>query len=377
MKNTNKFIIALFLTVGIFSCTEQEKLKNTEFDFELIYTIGLQGDMNAILELLDSIPDKNLTDKQISLKDKYYKRFRERNEEYTYKTNDTLIIDVVEIFHDYWNKVLVDNNAIENENTKLENKFVDLLYENNYISSEFPRDSVYENLSDYLMDLITQKGFYSNAMGKTQGIYDLFLWASTNKQIYDIKLPEKNIKVQVDFMENFVSNGWADYATFGRYYASGWATQDALYCVKKAYDISSESFDVSYLKHEAQHFADYKTFPLLEQTDLEYRAKLTELSTAQETIYKLISVFIKRSEKNKELAHPFAQYCIICDLSKRIFNKEFVSDMNKWEKVPYQKINKVSIELIKQNTADLNNIGAETVTKLIQRMNYNCTGKEN
>ena len=45
-------------------------------------------------------------------------------------------------------------------------------------------------------------------------------------------------------------------------------------------DRTSETFLVSYLKHEARHFADTLDFPNLSGADLEYRAKLTELAFA-------------------------------------------------------------------------------------------------
>lgn len=368
MKNTIKLIIALLLTAGVFSCNEQEKSKNEvpQFDFEQIYTYGLQGNMNSIFQLLDSIPDEKLTDEQINLKDKFYKRFRKQDEKYNYETNDTLAISVVELFHSYWRTVLLDDKAIENADTVLKNKFADLLYKNNYISSEISRDSLIENLYDYLNGFLKSKGFYSNAMGKTGSFYDIFLWANETEKIYEICLPETNTKVKVIFMKKFVSNGWADYATFGKYYAAGWATTDALYCVKKAYDISSENFQVSYLTHEGQHFADYISFPLLKQADLEYRAKLAELSAAKETVYKLLNKFIKRTDKKREYAHPFANYCVIRDLSEEIFNQEFVADTIEWKKISYQEINKASIKLIKQHTIELNKIGTETITEFIK-----------
>lgn len=370
-KNTIKIIIALFLIAIIFSCNEQQKSNNkkkteeNQFDFEQVYTLGLQGNMSKILELLDSATTDKLTYEQIELKEKFYKRFRNQNEKYDYETNDTLSINVVDLFHSYWRTVLLDDKTIKNADTELKNKFVDLLYENNYISSEISRDSLIENLYDHLNGFLRSKGFYSNAMGKTGSFYDIFLWAKETENIYEISLPETDIKVKVIFMESFVSNGWADYATFGKYYAAGWATTDALYCVKKAYDISSEKFQVSYLIHEAQHFADYISFPLLKQADLEYRAKLAELSAAKETVSELLSIFIKRAKNNKNYAHPFANYCVIRDLSEEIFNQEFVADTTEWKKIPYQEINKASIKLIKQHTTDLNDVGAKRISEFI------------
>ena len=53
---------------------------------------------------------------------------------------------------------------------------------------------------------------------------------------------------------------------------------DTLYCVEWAYAPDTENFEVSYLKHEAQHLADFQRFPGLPSAELEYRAKLTELA---------------------------------------------------------------------------------------------------
>ena len=368
MKNKTKLMIALFLIAVFFSCNGQQKSENedTKFDFEQIYTYGLQGDMTRVFKLLDSVPDEKLTSEQINLKEKFYIRFRKQDEKYNYKTTDTLAVAVLKLFQSYWRTVVLDNKAIEKENTELKNKFGDLLVANKTVSNEIPRDALNENIRGYLTDLLTQKGFYSNAMDKTQNLYELFLWAKQTEKTYDIKLPESDINVKVVFMEDFISKGWFHYVTFGKTYAGGWATKDALYCLKEDYDISSETFKVSYLKHEAQHFADYKSFPLLKQTDLEYRAKLTELSYAKEIIYDLISVFIRRSDKNKELAHQFAQYCLIRNLSKKIFNEAFVSDMDRWRKVSHQEINIAAVELIKLHTLELKNVGAESVTKFIE-----------
>ena len=64
--------------------------------------------------------------------------------------------------------------------------------------------------------------------------------------------------------------------------------------------VSGEKFRVSLLGHEGQHFSDYKSFPRLLQTDLEYRAKLAELSKAKETIYKLLRNFKGSAKHDKQ-----------------------------------------------------------------------------
>jgi hypothetical protein len=116
--------------------------------------------------------------------------------------------------------------------------------------------------------------------------------------------------------------GWEEYATFGKYYPGGWATKKALFCVRQAYNINSESFLVSYLDHEGQHFSDYKRYPNLIGNDLEYRAKLSELYFSNENVYKIIENFISTAKYDKNNAHPFSNYCVIRDMSKLLLNVE-------------------------------------------------------
>ena len=58
----------------------------------------------------------------------------------------------------------------------------------------------------------------------------------------------------------------------------GWAKEDGLYCLCRHYDLDSERYKLSFLKHEARHFADYELYPELQPSDMEYRSKLTELA---------------------------------------------------------------------------------------------------
>ena len=375
MKTSVNLTIALMLVAGILSCNAQQKSANEliidQFDFNIVYNNVFQGNMTNALELLDTIPESKLTIDQKKIRDNYYKRFKYQNEK------NEWIVPLLEIFQSYWREVLLDYNAIESADIKFKTNLTNFLYDRNFISSEVPRDTVFKRLDNfqnglvkrednYLYQFIKSKGFYGMPLGKMGNYYDLLLWAKQTEEIYKISIPDQTVNVKVVFMEDFISNGWIDYATFGEKMAAGWAEKDALFCVKKVYDISSEKFQVSYLTHEAQHFADYKSFPKLTGADLEYRAKLAELSAAKETVYELISKFIDGSDNNRRNAHPFANFCLIRDFSKEIFNQEFVADINEWDKIPYQKLNTASIKLLKKNTSGLNNEGAEKVKEFIK-----------
>ena len=100
-------------------------------------------------------------------------------------------------------------------------------------------------------------------------------------------------------MEDFATLGWMEYATLGAHHPGGWTEEEGIYCVKKAYDVNSENFKISYLTHEARHFADKKLWPDLKSADLEYRAKLTELNLAQDTLLRFNCLFCQKCEPRK------------------------------------------------------------------------------
>jgi hypothetical protein len=125
------------------------------------------------------------------------------------------------------------------------------------------------------------------------------LWKIQSPRTYHINLPEREVDVHVVFMDSFVSLGWAGYATCGRSHTGGWATKDSLYAVVSAYDTTSEQFRVSYLAHEGKHFSDYSEFPQLEQPELEYRAKLTELAASDQSTHALIKAFAEGMVRSK------------------------------------------------------------------------------
>ena len=196
--------------------------------------------------------------------------------------------------------------------------------------------------------------------GKTGGLYDLLVWKTEKDTIYKVTYDGKETPIKIYFMDDFVTLGWSEYATLGRYYPAGWATKEALFCVKKAYDLKSENFRVSYIGHEGRHFADYKLFPKLKgvgSADLEYRGKLTEVSLySQEGLMKRLQFFINTGNYDSDNGHSIAAYCVIRDLSRVLFGNDFEKDINKWKAIPASKINEAAAKLLAENTKALEKI---------------------
>jgi len=202
--------------------------------------------------------------------------------------------------------------------------------------------------------------------GVTSPYYELAIWKVQTKRTYTVDLRDRRVRTEVVFLDGFVSFGWAGFATCNRYHTAGWATKTALFAVKSAYDLDSEDFRVSYLAHESRHFSDYRRFPKLEQPELEYRAKLTELSLANESIYRLITTFARRAGRDRSSPHNFANYWVSRNLSAIIFKSDVpIDDAIRWEGVQAQDIRNAAMQLLASNDASLVNKSPRSVERFL------------
>lgn len=114
--------------------------------------------------------------------------------------------------------------------------------------------------------------------GMTNGYYGPYVWRSTETVSNDVELPDGIRTYPVKLLDGFLARSWIDYLSFGQIGPGGWTDGDGIInCIKSAWDLESEAFRVSLLKHEAQHARDLKVNPQMSSEDLEYRAKLVEL----------------------------------------------------------------------------------------------------
>ena len=264
----------------------------------------------------------------------------------------------------------MDKDNVEKYENRLKRSIANFLKKNNYPSQHeymngtLTQKDLEDNFSQHLKNFLSEKDYYS-ATGKTAGFFDLFVWSTEVPTEHKVDLPETEVTTTIIFLEDVVTMGWEKFASFGKFYPGGWATKEELYAVGKAYDTTTENFEVIYLKHESQHFADYKKYPLLSGADLEYRAKLTELIYAEETLYRLIRSFIRNSSPEGRNSHAFGGYALIRDLSKKIFREDFVEEIEQWEAIPSERIKKESRNLLKAHSDALEKAGADSVIKLI------------
>lgn len=363
MKNSSLLLLLLscFLSYGQ---DKQELVKVIDStNFDTIYPHALRGEMDEVFSILDASEDKLLNKEQRDIKQKYYDRFIFNAEDFEYSTSNPLMIDMFKRFQNYWRSILIEKVDQEHADELFFNEMIVFLKRNYNLTESI--DEIESEYFSLFKEFLNANGFHGIAMGKTGHLFDLYLWKDEKEVVYDIKLPETEVKVPVVFMKNFVSNGWSHYTTFGDSYSGGWTLPDKLYCVEEAYDLSSENFKISYVAHEGQHFADIKTYPKLKQADLEYRAKLTELALAKTSTMKIIKKFITNAKNDTTNAHAYANYLVIKNLSDAFFNRSYVSAMVEWKKLPIKKINKIGYKLLKEHTVKLNKKGAKTVETCI------------
>ena len=175
---------------------------------------------------------------------------------------------------------------------------------------------------DAVEEAITQRvvahGYHAQ-LGRTPPLREFMLWRKQTSLPFDVKLPETTYAVHVEMLDDFVSLGWSHYARCGRGSAGGWATTDRLYAVKPWFgDIHSDQFLASLLGHETQHFADLTQYKDLKAWELEYRAKLTELWTARETLPKLLAKFAAAQSDDMESPHTYANKRVLAHLAERL-----------------------------------------------------------
>ncbi len=334
-------------------------------NFGKIYPFALRGNMTAVFKMLENTDNASLTPEQLQKKRNYYERFLFRSETFDFNTEDPQIVDLYKRFQGYWRSVILENAPQQRADSLFRMETTYFLKKN--FKPELSIREILENNFMLFIEYFESRNLHGIAMGKTGHLYDLYLWKEQEEVEYDIDLPEgQNIKVPVVFMKDFISNGWSHYTTFGHSFSGGWASPTKLYCVEESYGPKDEEeFLISYVSHEGQHFADYKTFPELKQADLEYRAKLTELTLARESIYDTLDKFIANAKNDVQYAHGIANYTVIKKLSGIFFESEFESDLNKWEQIPQKKISKNALKLLKEHSGKLEDLGASSVEAYI------------
>ncbi|MFJ5712985.1 hypothetical protein [Neobacillus sp. NPDC093127] len=315
-------------------------------DESKFYAYCLQGDVRAAYEYLYSIPNKSKKHQQVE--SKYYQRFFGRKPIYRFKTDDPWIRKVVLAYYQYFTSVLMGQNVNEAENQLIKSLGV-LISDGNLIDN-------LDLFEEKLEAIFEQKG-YRFLGGVTSPFRGPYIWRTTDKKEFRVELPHQTQDVTVYFLRDFIMQSWIHFATFGEKFAGGWAKEDGLYYVderpkKKRVTIESSEFQVSYLKHEAQHLSDYARFPNLPAKDLEYRAKLVELIYEPKT-FRLLKKFFYEAKNDAKFPHPYSSYVLMARLSQLAIGKEVIPSLDQWKSVDSARIQDWARTLYEEHTGEL------------------------
>ncbi len=293
----------------------------------------VKGQLHEAINYLSKFPDKNdWLEMYINIfeKGQYYRR-----------TDNEVLGDIDRIYQNYYRNVFWKN--LSNEDAKK------MLFHELWLfcgsKSDLPKD---DNIEYEIAKIVEAEG-YEYLGGDTQGFFGPYIWQSSTKVTHEVELPSGIEPYTIIMMDGFISRSWLDFISFGNTGAGGWVSENGtLCCVSSAYEIESDKFNLSFLKHEAQHAYDKKKYLDITAIDLEYRAKLVEL------IYwpndeKIKEILRESDNSNPNNSHSVAAYRIINEMSQKIFESEYMNDEKVWiDKV--DSVKKYALELLEKSS---------------------------
>lgn len=271
-----------------------------DYDENTFYGHLIKGDLNGAISYLKQFPER------AGLYDRYRSVFEQ--EQYVTYDADSYLNGLLVIYQRYYRDVFYLNVNAGEAAERMRNRFAALF------------DTVDQDMGfDAIENCLIAEAFRSRAFqflgGKTGGYYGPYIWKTTETRRYNVELPNGVQKYPVRFLDDFIAKSWLDYLSFGAVSTGGWSDGDGIInCVKSSYNVDSESFQVSLLKHEAQHAMDLSEYRNMSSEDLEYRAKLVELIYSSER--NLLTQFMHEAgTENTYNGHSRAAERIVEDFS--------------------------------------------------------------
>lgn len=192
------------------------------------------------------------------------------------------------------------------------------------------------------LEFITRRGWFMKP-GRIGGYRSPFLWKKSELRTYQAELPEGMQECSFVFAEDFIFLGHWWYLSLGEHAAGAWVGDDGIvYCDWKSYDLESEDFNISMLKHEAQHVMDLNRWPELSSEMLEYRAYLLDL-IYYESENRLIYFDANASLEDPDNEYACAAYYVCSDFYQRFPVDDFGS-------IPIPEIQAYARELLRIST---------------------------
>ena len=120
-----KVIALIILVIGSFNTIKAQHShidphnRDTQINFDQIYPLALRGEMLEMFEILNGFPEDKLSASQDSIKELYHERFIHKNENFDYNTDDIEIIELFDLYIEYWNAVCFQQKSLEKADQQL------------------------------------------------------------------------------------------------------------------------------------------------------------------------------------------------------------------------------------------------------------------
>lgn len=270
---------------------------------------ALQGDMSAALTALRRLPDDRFTGPAAAIRTCMLGRFGAAANTPAPALPPTAT-RALALYQAYWRAGLLDPAAWTAAEERLRTGLVTLL--------GLPAATTLDDTEAPLLARLETEGVHALG-GITPPFRELMLWRGQTSAVREVALPEGVHRTRVFMLDDFASLGWAGYATCDRSHTGGWVRADGIYAVSSGWgDLREEAFQVSFLAHEIQHFADKENYGNLPPWELEFRAKLTELALARTSQALLLEAFSHSQSDDRGMPHPYANAGVLAALRTRL-----------------------------------------------------------
>lgn len=294
----------------------------------------------------------------LALKAKFNERFLLRTESVEIAgLDDPVVSAIIRRYQDYWREALLLPSGIEDAERRLAADVARLIALDGFAAD-------LDDLDSALGELFARRDF-DHRGGRTPPLLDFMLWRDTRSASHDIELTDTSQEVIVHYLSDFIVRGWSHFATFDRSGTGGWADRDSLYCISDAYDLDSEDFKNSYLRHEARHFADYARYPKLHGADLEYRGKLTELAFSTDAL-RLVHKFHRHGNGTSDAPHPLANWHVVQDIASTVSPTCAHDALECAKSVSNRDLQAAARHLLAEHSNKLEALGVDTVETTLE-----------
>jgi hypothetical protein len=316
------------------------------------------GDVSGAIDLFASEPDDRGS---MMLVDRFERRFNDRTDGLDLSRIESPVVrEIAELFQTYWLDALMQTAPLDTLEERLKGRLDQMLTDREFESALDDEDTLFEHVEA----LIRAEGYFAQS-GRTPPLLDLMIWTSNDMAVESVELTDGTYEVELNYIGDFVSYGWSNFAAFGMASTGGWAKEDGLYCVCQHYDLNSERFKLSFLKHETRHYADFELYPELQPADLEYRGKLTELAYSEQSTYRLLEQFTKAANRVENAPHPLANWYVVEGLSRYLLEGEHPADARAWESIPKEQIREAARRLLEEHDNKLADLGPSTAKGIV------------